>query len=63
VNLSGGNIDTIKKSAESLIDGSKQVGIEVIAGKSKCIFLSRHQNAVQNYDVNVVSRSFENVDR
>jgi hypothetical protein len=47
VNLLGDNIDTIKKNMETLIDASKEVGLEVNTDKtnSKYMLLSRHQNA------------------
>jgi ribosomal protein S2 len=61
VNLLGDNIDNIKKNAETLIDASKEVGLEANAGKTKYILLSRHQNAVQNHDKKICNRSFENV--
>jgi hypothetical protein len=54
-------IDTIKKNTETLIDSSKEVGVEVNAEKTKYIFLSHHENAGQNHDINVASRCFENV--
>jgi hypothetical protein len=34
VNLLGDNIDTIKKSTETLIDASKEVGLEINAEKT-----------------------------
>jgi hypothetical protein len=40
VNLLGGNIDTIKKNAETLIDASKEVGLEINAEKTKYMLLS-----------------------
>jgi hypothetical protein len=37
VNLLGDNIDTIKKNAQTLINASKEVGLEVNADKTKHI--------------------------
>jgi hypothetical protein len=39
VNLLGDNIDTIKKNTKTLIDSSKEVGIEVNAEKTKYMLL------------------------
>jgi hypothetical protein len=38
VNLVGDNIDTIKKNAETLIDASKEVGLEINIEKTKYMF-------------------------
>jgi hypothetical protein len=51
VNLLGDNMDTIKKNTETLIDASKEVGLEINIEKSKCILLSHHQNASQNLGI------------
>jgi hypothetical protein len=59
--LLGDNIDTIKKNTEALICASKEVGLEVNAGKTKYKLLSRHQNAGQNHNIKMGYRSFENV--
>jgi hypothetical protein len=61
VNLLGHNIDTIKKSTETLFDASKEVGLEVNAEKTKYMLLSRHQNAGQNSDIKIANISFQNM--
>jgi hypothetical protein len=42
VNLLGDNIDTVKKNTETLIDASKEVGVEINVEKTKYMLLSRH---------------------
>jgi hypothetical protein len=61
VNLLGDNIDAIKKNMETLVDVSKEVGLEVNTEKTKYMLLSRHQNAGQSYDIKIANRCFENV--
>jgi hypothetical protein len=47
VNLLGDNIDTVKENIETLIDASREVGLEVNIKESKFMLLSSHQNAGQ----------------
>jgi hypothetical protein len=61
VNLLGDNIDTINKNTETLIDASKEVGLEVNVEKTKYMLVSRDQNAGQNRDIKIGNRSFGNV--
>jgi hypothetical protein len=61
VNLLGDNIDTKNKNTETLIDASKEVGLEVNVEKSKYMLVSRDQNADQNPERKIGNRSFENV--
>jgi hypothetical protein len=61
VNLLGDNIDTIKENTETLIDGSKEVGLGITVEKTKYMLLYRHQNVGQNRDIKMANRSFGNV--
>jgi hypothetical protein len=58
VNLLGYDIDTIKKNTQTLIDASKEVGLEVNVEKTKNLLLSRHQNAGQNNNIKIAYISF-----
>jgi hypothetical protein len=51
VNILGDDTDTIKKKTQTLIDASKEIGLEVNIEQTKCMLLSRHQNAGQNHNV------------
>jgi hypothetical protein len=55
VNLLGDNIDTIEKNTETLIDASKEVGLEI---NVEYMWLSRHQNVGQNRDIELAKRWF-----
>jgi hypothetical protein len=61
VNLLGENINIIKKNAETLLDASKEIGLEVNCEKTKYVFMSRHQTAGQSSYVRAADKSFEKV--
>jgi hypothetical protein len=44
-NLLGENINIITKNSVSLLDASKEIGLEVNSEKTKYMFVSRHQTA------------------
>jgi hypothetical protein len=46
---------------QTLIDASKEVGLEVNGERTKYMLLSRHQNARQDHDIKIANRSFEHV--
>jgi hypothetical protein len=58
VNLLGDNIDTIRKNTETLIDASKEVGLEMNVEEQSICY---HQNLGQNQDVKIANRLFENI--
>jgi hypothetical protein len=60
VNVFGDEIGTMKNNTETVIDASKEVGLEVNAEQTKCMLLSCHQNAGQNHN-RKIRRSFKNV--
>jgi hypothetical protein len=47
--------------AETLIDASKEVGLEVNTNKAKYMLLPRHQNVGQNHDIKTANRTLENL--
>jgi hypothetical protein len=52
---------TINKNTQTLIDASKEVGLEVNVEKTKYMLVSRGQNAGQNREIKIGNRSFETV--
>jgi hypothetical protein len=56
VNLLGDNINAIKKNMETLIDASKEVGLDVNTEKTKDMLLSRHQNTWQSHDIKIANK-------
>jgi hypothetical protein len=61
MNFLGDNIDTTNKNTETLIDASKEVGLEVNVEKTKYMLLPRDKNAGQNREIKIGNESFENV--
>jgi hypothetical protein len=50
-NLLGDDIDTVDRNTETFIDAGKEVGIELNVEKTKCMLVSRDQNADQHRDI------------
>jgi hypothetical protein len=51
----------LTRNTDTLIDASKEVGLEVNVEKTKCMLVSRDQNAGQNREIKIGNRIFENV--
>jgi hypothetical protein len=51
----------MNKNTKTCIDASKEVGLELNIEKTKQVLVSRYQNAIQNRDIKIANRSFQNV--
>jgi hypothetical protein len=57
----GDSVSTIKENSETLLEASRDVGLEINAEKTKYVIMSRHPNSGQNQNIRVANESFENV--
>ena len=62
VNILSGSLHTIRKNAEALLAGSKEIGLEVNADKTKYMVMSRDQNAGRSHSIKIDNSSFEMVE-
>jgi hypothetical protein len=60
-NTLGRRLHTIKKNTETLVIARKEIGLEVNAGKTKYMVMSRDQNAGRSHDITIDNSCFERV--
>jgi hypothetical protein len=58
----GGSVHTVKKDAETLVVGTKEIGLEVNADKPKYMVVSRDRNAGRVHSVKIDNSFFERVE-
>jgi hypothetical protein len=54
---------TIKKNTEALAVTSKDISLEVNAEKTKCMVMSRDQQAATNHNIQIGNKAFEGVEQ
>jgi hypothetical protein len=61
VNLLGDSVNTIKENSETLLQASRDIGLEINAEKKKYMILTRPPNSGQDQNKTIANESFEKV--
>jgi hypothetical protein len=62
VNVLGRSIHTIEENTEALVAASNETGLEANTYKTKCMVMSRDQNAGKSHSIKTDNSSFERVE-
>jgi hypothetical protein len=61
INLLGDSVNAIKENSETLLEASRDIGLEINAEKTKYMIMSRYPNSGQNQNIRIANESFEKV--
>jgi hypothetical protein len=61
VNLLGDSVNTIKDNSETLLEATRDIGLEINAEETKYMIMSRHLNSGQDQNIRIANESFEKV--
>ena len=61
VNISGRTVHATKKKAEAVVVASKEIGLEVNCDTTKCMVMSRDQDAGRSHSIKTDNSSLEGV--
>jgi hypothetical protein len=63
VNLLGDSVNTINENSETLLEASRNIGLEINAEKTKYMIMSRYLNSGQDQNIRIANESFEKVEK
>jgi hypothetical protein len=63
INLLDRRKNTINRNTETLLEASRDAGLEINAQKTKYMIMSRHPNSGQNQNIRIANELFEKVEK